>query len=112
MVEQPTHGFILSDSEDRLSLGLRLSFLLVILVMSTAEQTQPKRRPRRQPAVQPETWQTQPWHLASVSETLATALTVPPPIALSPRYPQTKLFLLTAVTRLETTNQTLLTKSR
>ena len=112
MVEQAHQGFTLSDPEHRLSLGLLLSFLLVILVMSTAEQTQSKPRSRRQPAVQPETWQTQPWHLASVSETLATALTVPPPIALSPRYQQTKLFLLTAVTRLETANQALLTKSR
>lgn len=101
-VEQVSHGFTLSDPEHRLSLGLLLSFLLVILVMSTAEQTKPIRLPRRQPAVQPESWQMQPWQPSRVSESLATALTLaPPPIALPLHHQRTTLFLLTAAVRVE-----------
>jgi len=101
-VEQISHSFSLSDAEHRLSLGLMLSVLLVILVMSIAEQTKPNRLPRRQPSVQPESWQPQPWQATGISEQLATLSTLPqPPIAMPLHHKRTALFLLTAATRLE-----------
>lgn len=101
-VEQISDGFALSDPEHRFSLGLLLSFLMVILIMSVAEQTKPNRLPRRQSSIQPESWQTQPWQSSGIPVQLATIPTLTPPaIALPLPHKRTTLFLLTAVTRLE-----------
>jgi uncharacterized protein involved in exopolysaccharide biosynthesis len=114
-VEQVSSGFA-SDPEQRFSLGLLLSFMLVILVMSIADQTRqtkPTRRPL--PSIQPETlpqafYQTTSYQTAVVNQ--AAALFMPAMAALSERtaqHQQTTLFLLTAAVRLETVKRTKLT---
>ncbi len=112
-VSQVSRGFSLSDPEHRLSLGLLLSFLLVVFIMSIAEQTKPLQRLRRQPAIQPESWDLPPWQVSAASLALATVPTLAPPaIALPLRYQQTRLFLLTAVARVEAGERATLVKSR
>ncbi len=112
-VEQVSSGFALSDPEQRFSLGLLLSFMLVILVMSIADQTRqtnPTRRPL--PSIQPESlpqtfYQTASYQTAVVNQ--AATLLMPALAALTERTAQhqrTALFLLTAAVRLETVNRT------
>jgi uncharacterized protein involved in exopolysaccharide biosynthesis len=119
-VEQVSSGFA-SDPEQRFSLGLLLSFMLVILVMSIADQTRQTKPTRRQlPSIQPESlpqsfyqttsYQTTSYQTAVVNQ--ATALFMPAMAALSERtaqHQQTTLFLLTAAVRLETVKRTKLT---
>jgi uncharacterized protein involved in exopolysaccharide biosynthesis len=109
-IEQVSHGFTLSDPEHRLSLGLLLSFLLVVFVMSIAEHTTLTRSPRRQlSALQPEfSWQAQlstvqPWQPSDSSEPSALpSLLVMPALAMPLHDRRTTLFLLTAATRIGT----------
>ncbi|XHX79212.1 MAG: GumC family protein [Stenomitos frigidus ULC029] len=112
-VEPVSSGFALSDPEQRFSLGLLLSFMLVILVMSIADQTRqtnPTRRPL--PSIQPESlpqtfYQTAAYQTAVVNQ--AATLFMPALAALTERTAQhqrTALFLLTAAVRLETVNRT------
>jgi uncharacterized protein involved in exopolysaccharide biosynthesis len=119
-VEQVSSGFA-SDPEQRFSLGLLLSFMLVILVMSIADQTRQTKPTRRQlPSIQPESlpqsfyqtasYQTATYQTAVVNQ--AAALFMPAMAALSERTAQhqrTALFLLTAAVRLETVKRTKLT---
>jgi hypothetical protein len=115
-VEQVSSGFVLSDPEQRLSLGLLLSFMLVILVMSIADQTKRTKPTRRQlPSIQPESlpqtsYQTSSYQTAVINQ--AAALIMPAVAALTERTAQhqrTALFLLTAAVRLETVKRTKLT---
>lgn len=99
VVEQ-SHSFTLSDPEHRLSLGLMLSFLLVVFVLSMAEQTTPRQLPRqRLTSVQPESWQDS-WQSDASALATASLLTLPTPAMPSP-HQQTTLFLLTVAVRLE-----------
>ncbi|MBW4473814.1 MAG: hypothetical protein KME45_26065 [Stenomitos rutilans HA7619-LM2] len=112
-IEQISRGFSLSDPEHRLSLGLLLSFLLVVFVMSIAEQTKPRQRLRRQPAIQPESWHLHPWQPPHAPTKMAIVSTLTPSaIALPLQYQQTTLFLLTAVSRLEARERVAMVKSR
>lgn len=120
-VEQVSSGFTLSDPEQRFSLGLLLSFMLVILVMSIADQTKRTKPTERQsPSIQPESlpqtfyqtasYQTVSYQTAVVNQ--AATLLMPALAALTERTAQhqrTALFLLTAAVRLETVKRTKLT---
>ena len=130
-VEPVSHRFTFSDPEHRLSLELMLSFLLVVFVMSIAEQTRPLRSPRqRRSSVQPEfswqadswqpdSWQTnswQPdyrqtpplqvqfWQQPDAQAPLAIPSLLPTSMLTLPlqQYQRTTLFLLTAANRIET----------
>ena len=114
-VEQVSSGFA-SDPEQRFSLGLLLSFMLVILVMSIADQTTRTKLTQRQlPSIQPESlpqtfYQTASYQTAVVNQ--AAALIMPAVAALTERTAQhqrTALFLLTAAVRLEAVKRTKLT---
>ncbi|HEY9885398.1 MAG TPA: hypothetical protein V6C98_17465, partial [Thermosynechococcaceae cyanobacterium] len=114
-VEQVSSGFA-SDPEQRFSLGLLLSFMLVILVMSIADQTTRTKLTQRQlPSIQPESlpqtfYQTASYQTAVVNQ--AAALFMPAVAALTERTAQhqrTALFLLTAAVRLEAVKRTKLT---
>ena len=114
-VEQVSSGFA-SDPEQRFSLGLLLSFMLVILVMSIADQTTRTKPTQRQlPSIQPESlpqtfYQTASYQTAVVNQ--AAALFMPAVAALTERTAQhqrTALFLLTAAVRLEAVKRTKLT---
>jgi hypothetical protein len=114
-VEQVSSGFA-SDPEQRFSLGLLLSFMLVILVMSIADQTTRTKPTQRQlPSIQPESlpqtfYQTASYQTAVVNQ--AAALIMPAVAALTERTAQhqrTALFLLTAAVRLEAVKRTKLT---
>lgn len=115
--EQVSHGFTLSDPEHRLSLGLLLSFLLVVFVMSIAEHTTLTRSPRRRlSSLQPEfSWQTQlstvqPWQPSDASEPFAMPPLLAMPALNMPLHDRrTTLFLLTAATRIGTRKRTTVT---
>ncbi len=102
-VEPLSANGVLSDSEQRASVGLLLCFMLVLLVMSIATKTKPRQlQPLPQLNIQPEySWQT----LVMLEQPSTRSMQVPPTLAAlqatDPAIARATLFLLMAAVRVE-----------